>query len=110
MFDLRLTDESAEPINLRLFLAADGQPLTETWLYQYRHRRPMSERDLEPVELHLKWRKYVRLRKPRRTALALCGPHAAAPNTGTAWVARWGNLECCKSRHWHTCCWILAQR
>ncbi|HEY6484360.1 MAG TPA: glucan biosynthesis protein D [Steroidobacteraceae bacterium] len=35
MFDLALTDESLEPINLRLFLTTDGQPLTETWLYQY---------------------------------------------------------------------------
>jgi glucans biosynthesis protein len=35
MFDLKPTDESTEPINLRLFLALNGQPLTETWLYQY---------------------------------------------------------------------------
>jgi glucans biosynthesis protein len=35
MFDLRPTDESVEPINIRLYLALDGQPLTETWLYQY---------------------------------------------------------------------------
>jgi len=35
IFDLALTDESLEPINLRLFLAADGQALSETWLYQY---------------------------------------------------------------------------
>ncbi|HTT01335.1 MAG TPA: glucan biosynthesis protein D [Steroidobacteraceae bacterium] len=34
MFDL-VPDESTEPINLRLYLAMDGQPLTETWLYQY---------------------------------------------------------------------------
>jgi glucans biosynthesis protein len=56
MFDLNLTDESPEPINLRLFLAADGQPLTETWLYQY-SPPPPDERDLEPIELHLKGRK-----------------------------------------------------
>jgi glucans biosynthesis protein len=35
MFDLKVTDDSTEPINLRLFLALNGQPLTETWLYQY---------------------------------------------------------------------------
>jgi glucans biosynthesis protein len=35
MFDLKLTDDSLEPINLRLFLALNGQPLSETWLYQY---------------------------------------------------------------------------
>jgi glucans biosynthesis protein len=35
MFDLKPTDESTEPINLRLFLALNGEPLTETWVYQY---------------------------------------------------------------------------
>jgi glucans biosynthesis protein len=35
LFDLKLTDESVEPINLRLFLTSDDQPITETWLYQY---------------------------------------------------------------------------
>jgi len=35
MFDLKPTDDSTEPINLRLFLAVNGQPLTETWIYQY---------------------------------------------------------------------------
>ncbi|HWG75281.1 MAG TPA: glucan biosynthesis protein D [Steroidobacteraceae bacterium] len=35
MFDLKLTDSSSEPINLRLFLALGSQPLSETWLYQY---------------------------------------------------------------------------
>lgn len=34
MFDL-VPDESTEPVNLRLYLALDGQALTETWLYQY---------------------------------------------------------------------------
>ncbi len=51
MFDLRLTDDSVEPINLRLFLSQDGQPLTETWLYQYTPP-PADERDLEPVARH----------------------------------------------------------
>jgi glucans biosynthesis protein len=35
MFDLALTDDSVEPVNLRLFLVMDGQALSETWLYQY---------------------------------------------------------------------------
>ncbi len=35
MFDLKPTDDGTEPINLRLFLALEGQPLTETWIYQY---------------------------------------------------------------------------
>ncbi|MDR3417359.1 MAG: glucan biosynthesis protein D [Nevskia sp.] len=35
MFDLRPTDDSTEPVNLRLYLSCDGQPLTETWLYQW---------------------------------------------------------------------------
>ena len=35
MFDLALTDDSVEPINLRLFLSLNGQALSETWLYQY---------------------------------------------------------------------------
>jgi periplasmic glucans biosynthesis protein len=34
-FDLALTNDIVEPLNLRLFLALDGQALTETWLYQY---------------------------------------------------------------------------
>jgi glucans biosynthesis protein len=34
MFDL-VPDDSTEPVNLRLYLALDGQALTETWLYQY---------------------------------------------------------------------------
>jgi periplasmic glucans biosynthesis protein len=35
IFDLKPTDESVEPIDIRLFLRSDGQPLTETWLYQW---------------------------------------------------------------------------
>jgi glucans biosynthesis protein len=45
MFDLALTDDSVEPINLRLFLSADGQALSETWLYQYTPP-PASQRKL----------------------------------------------------------------
>lgn len=35
MFDIRPADDSVAPIDLRLYLAVDGQPLTETWLYQW---------------------------------------------------------------------------
>ncbi|MFQ6370490.1 glucan biosynthesis protein [Shewanella sp. YIC-542] len=35
MFDLVPPDEGTEPINIRLYLEADGQPLSETWLYQW---------------------------------------------------------------------------
>ena len=35
IFDLALTEDSVEPVNLRLFLALDGQALSETWEYQY---------------------------------------------------------------------------
>jgi glucans biosynthesis protein len=35
MFDLKPTDESVEPIDIRLFLRHRRQPLTETWLYQW---------------------------------------------------------------------------
>ena len=35
MFDLKPTDDSTEPIDLRLFLSLNGQALTETWVYQY---------------------------------------------------------------------------
>lgn len=34
MFDL-VPDARKEPIGIRLFLRADGQPLTETWLYEW---------------------------------------------------------------------------
>ena len=35
IFDLKVGDEVKGPIDLRLYLAADGQPLSETWLYQW---------------------------------------------------------------------------
>lgn len=35
MFDLKLTDDSVEPVNIRLFLRANGQVISETWIYQY---------------------------------------------------------------------------
>jgi len=35
MFDLRPEDDSPAPVELRLYLRVDGQPLTETWMYQW---------------------------------------------------------------------------
>lgn len=35
LFDLKPTDDSVAPINLRLFLAMADRPVTETWIYQY---------------------------------------------------------------------------
>ncbi len=35
MFDLRTTDDKLDPIDLRLFLRLNGEPLSETWLYQW---------------------------------------------------------------------------
>ncbi|MDP5009028.1 MAG: glucan biosynthesis protein, partial [Glaciimonas sp.] len=34
-FDIRPADGSVEPIDLRVYLAIDGKPLSETWLYQW---------------------------------------------------------------------------
>jgi glucans biosynthesis protein len=45
MFDVVPPDESESPINLRLYLEAEGQPLTETWLYQWTPP-PAEERKL----------------------------------------------------------------
>ena len=46
MFDVVPEANSMEPIALRLFLRADGQPLTETWLYEYAPP-PLNERPLQ---------------------------------------------------------------
>jgi glucans biosynthesis protein len=35
MFDLRTTDELTDPVDLRVFLRFQGEPLSETWLYQW---------------------------------------------------------------------------
>lgn len=43
VFDLKPTDDSVEPADLRLFLRSDGQALSETWLYQYTPP-PVAER------------------------------------------------------------------
>lgn len=43
IFDIKPTDASTEPINLRLYLRCGSRPLTETWLYQW-NPPPPSER------------------------------------------------------------------
>jgi glucans biosynthesis protein len=46
MFDVVPPDDGTDPINLRLYLqTSDGQPLTETWLYQW-NPPPVEEREL----------------------------------------------------------------
>ncbi len=45
MFDVVPPDDGTEPINLRLYLEGDGQPLTETWIYQWTPP-PAEERKL----------------------------------------------------------------
>ena len=35
MFDVKPTGERIEPIGLRLYLSLHGEPLTETWIYQW---------------------------------------------------------------------------
>ncbi len=45
MFDVVPPDDGTEPINLRLYLKAEDQPLTETWIYQWTPP-PAEEREL----------------------------------------------------------------
>jgi glucans biosynthesis protein len=45
MFDIRPTDDNVEPIDLRLFLRRNGQPLTETWIYQWTPPGPRERLD-----------------------------------------------------------------
>jgi glucans biosynthesis protein len=44
MFDLVPTDDGVEPINLRLYLSLEGEPLSETWFYQYTPPPPDQRR------------------------------------------------------------------
>ena len=45
MFDVVPPDGSSEPINLKVYLAIDGRPVTETWVYQWTPP-PADQRDL----------------------------------------------------------------
>lgn len=45
MFDVVPPDDSTTPIDIRLYLTANGQPMTETWLYQWTPP-PRQERKL----------------------------------------------------------------
>ncbi len=47
MFDYVPTDDSTEPVNLRLYLSLDGEALSETWLYQY-EVPPPDQRKIVP--------------------------------------------------------------
>lgn len=44
MFDLKPTDDSVEPINIRMYLRCNGEPLTETWIYQWTPPPPSERR------------------------------------------------------------------
>jgi glucans biosynthesis protein len=44
MFDVRPTDDTTAPIDLRLYLRHEGRPLTETWLYQWTPPPPGERR------------------------------------------------------------------
>ena len=46
MFDIRPMDDSTEAIDLRVFLRANGQPLTETWNYQWTPPSPAERKAL----------------------------------------------------------------
>ena len=45
MFDVVPPDDSSTPIDIRLYLAANGQPMSETWIYQWTPP-PKEERKL----------------------------------------------------------------
>lgn len=46
MFDLRPMDDSTDAIDLRVFLRANGQPLTETWVYQWTPPPPAERKEI----------------------------------------------------------------
>ena len=46
MFDVIPPDDSVEPIDIRLFLRFENQPLSETWIYQYFPPAPAKRREL----------------------------------------------------------------
>jgi glucans biosynthesis protein len=44
LFDVKPTDDSVEPVDLRLYLRVDGRPLTETWIYQWTPPSPKERK------------------------------------------------------------------
>jgi periplasmic glucans biosynthesis protein len=46
MFDLRPLDDSTDAIDLRLFLRLNGQPLSETWIYQWNPPSPTERKGI----------------------------------------------------------------
>ncbi len=46
MFDIRPLDDSTDPIDLRLFLRRNGQPLSETWIYQWTPPSPAERKTI----------------------------------------------------------------
>jgi len=44
LFDVKPTDDSVEPLDLRLYLRVDGRPLTETWIYQWTPPTPKERK------------------------------------------------------------------
>lgn len=51
MFDVVPPDETQNPINLKLYLEADGRPLTETWIYQWTPPAPQDRKLYNPGHL-----------------------------------------------------------
>jgi glucans biosynthesis protein len=44
LFDVKPTEDSVEPIDLRLYLRVEGRPLTETWIYQWTPPSPKERK------------------------------------------------------------------
>jgi periplasmic glucans biosynthesis protein len=44
LFDVKPTDDTVEPIDLRMYLRVDGRPLTETWIYQWTPPSPKERK------------------------------------------------------------------
>jgi glucans biosynthesis protein len=44
LFDVKPTDDTVQPIDLRLYLRVDGRPLTETWIYQWTPPSPKERK------------------------------------------------------------------
>lgn len=51
MFDVVPPDETENPINLRLYLEANGRPISETWIYQWTPPAPEDRKLYNPRHL-----------------------------------------------------------